>query len=135
VDVGSVVSKSSPPGNVHAAVNRRPVSTSAWLGLTQPSQCGLGPERRAIGFMGSRGADAERTKPDRAHPEAHISSLSLSVAVSRSLSLTIYGVWRYLQAVQSGRWERPPDALPDASSWPTWGALRERILTSCKQVR
>jgi hypothetical protein len=42
-------------------------------------------------------------------------------------------VWR--QAVQCGRWERAPDALPDASSWPTWGALRERILTSCKQVR
>ena len=41
----------------------------------------------------------------------------------------------YTQAVQGGKWERPPDALPDASSWPTWGALRERILTSCKEVR
>mmetsp|Transcript_17803 Transcript_17803/g.34028 ORF Transcript_17803/g.34028 Transcript_17803/m.34028 type:complete len:263 (-) Transcript_17803:359-1147(-) len=39
------------------------------------------------------------------------------------------------RSVQSGRWERPPDALPDASSWPTWGALRERILTSCKEIK
>jgi len=38
------------------------------------------------------------------------------------------------RAVASGRWDRPPDALPDASQWPTWGALRERILTSCKEI-
>lgn len=38
------------------------------------------------------------------------------------------------QAVDSGIWERTPDALPDANTWPTWGALRERILTSCKKI-
>ena len=38
------------------------------------------------------------------------------------------------RAVESGVWDRPPDALPDASVWPTWGAYRERILTSAKEV-
>lgn len=38
------------------------------------------------------------------------------------------------RAVESGIWERTPDALPDANTWPTWGALRERILTSCKKI-
>mmetsp|Transcript_14006 Transcript_14006/g.35948 ORF Transcript_14006/g.35948 Transcript_14006/m.35948 type:complete len:258 (-) Transcript_14006:10-783(-) len=38
------------------------------------------------------------------------------------------------RSVESGNWERPPDALPDANTWPTWGALRERILTSCKKI-
>ena len=38
------------------------------------------------------------------------------------------------RAVESGVWDRPPDALPDASLWPTWGAYRERILTSAKEV-
>lgn len=36
-----------------------------------------------------------------------------------------------LQAVESKRWVLPPDSLPDSTQWPTWGALRERILTSC----
>ena len=27
-------------------------------------------------------------------------------------------------AVQARRWDRPPDALPDAALWPTWGAIR-----------
>ena len=39
------------------------------------------------------------------------------------------------RAVESGVWDRPPDALPDAALWPTWGAYRERILTSVKEVR
>ena len=39
------------------------------------------------------------------------------------------------RAVESGVWSRPPDALPDAALWPTWGAYRERILTSVKEVR
>ena len=39
-----------------------------------------------------------------------------------------------LQAVESGVWERPPTALPDANTWPTWGALRERVLTSTTEI-
>ncbi len=39
-----------------------------------------------------------------------------------------------MQAVQSGLWELPPTSLPDANTWPTWGALRERILTATKQI-
>ncbi|KAK9820519.1 hypothetical protein WJX72_011209 [[Myrmecia] bisecta] len=39
------------------------------------------------------------------------------------------------RAVDSGIWDRPPPALPDANTWPTWGALRERILTACKEIR
>ncbi len=39
-----------------------------------------------------------------------------------------------MQAVQSGLWELPPTSLPDANTWPTWGALRERILTAAKQI-
>lgn len=38
------------------------------------------------------------------------------------------------QAVQSGLWELPPTSLPDAHTWPTWGALRERVLTATKQI-
>ena len=26
------------------------------------------------------------------------------------------------------------DALPDVSVWPTWGALRERLLCNCKEI-
>jgi len=39
------------------------------------------------------------------------------------------------RAVESGKWDRPPEALPDANLWPTWGALRERVITSCKEVK
>jgi hypothetical protein len=38
------------------------------------------------------------------------------------------------RAVADGRWDRPVEALPDASQWPTWGALRERILSSAVKV-
>ena len=38
------------------------------------------------------------------------------------------------QAVKDKRWNRPVEALPDASKWPTWGALRERILTNAEEV-
>ncbi|CAG9462648.1 unnamed protein product [Pedinophyceae sp. YPF-701] len=38
------------------------------------------------------------------------------------------------KAVEGGLWTRPPSALPDAYQWPTWGALRERILTSCSRI-
>eukprot|EP00884_Botryococcus_braunii_P002748 jgi/Botrbrau1/12474/Bobra.0169s0021.1 len=37
-------------------------------------------------------------------------------------------------AFQSGVWERPPDALPDVTIWPSWGVLRERILLACRQI-
>lgn len=39
------------------------------------------------------------------------------------------------QAVESGVWEKPVTDLPDANTWPTWGALRERVLTACREVR
>lgn len=35
------------------------------------------------------------------------------------------------QAVDNEKWLLPPDELPNSMEWPTWGALRERILTSC----
>jgi len=38
------------------------------------------------------------------------------------------------RSVESGRWDRPAEALPDASQWPTWGALRERILTNAQEI-
>jgi hypothetical protein len=41
----------------------------------------------------------------------------------------------WLQAVESGLWEKPVTDLPDANTWPTWGALRERVLTACREVR
>lgn len=50
-----------------------------------------------------------------------------------ALSSTEYSPFQ--QAVADGRWDRPVEALPDASQWPTWGALRERILSSAVQVR
>ena len=40
-----------------------------------------------------------------------------------------------LQAVEQGRWDRPIDALPDPNAWPTWGALRERIILSCMTIQ
>ena len=39
-----------------------------------------------------------------------------------------------LQAVESGIWDRPPTTLPDANTWPTWGALRERVLTATTEI-
>ncbi|KAI8474942.1 MAG: hypothetical protein J3K34DRAFT_489365 [Monoraphidium minutum] len=39
------------------------------------------------------------------------------------------------RSVQSGLWERAVTALPDANTWPTWGALRERVLASCREIR
>lgn len=39
------------------------------------------------------------------------------------------------RAVEQGRWDRPIDALPDPNAWPTWGALRERIILSCMTIR
>lgn len=39
------------------------------------------------------------------------------------------------QAVESGLWEKAVTDLPDANTWPTWGALRERVLTACTVVR
>ena len=40
----------------------------------------------------------------------------------------------WLQAVDSGAWDKPVTDLPDANTWPTWGALRERVLTACREV-
>lgn len=39
-----------------------------------------------------------------------------------------------LQAVEATVWQKPPSELPDAHIWPTWGALRERVLSCCKQI-
>ena len=36
--------------------------------------------------------------------------------------------------MESGIWDRPPTALPDANTWPTWGALRERVLTATTEI-
>ena len=33
------------------------------------------------------------------------------------------------------QWLEEPTALPDAYTWPTWGALRERLLQSCKLIK
>jgi len=38
------------------------------------------------------------------------------------------------QAVDNEKWLLPPDELPNSMEWPTWGALRERILTSCTEI-
>mmetsp|Transcript_21570 Transcript_21570/g.54906 ORF Transcript_21570/g.54906 Transcript_21570/m.54906 type:complete len:261 (-) Transcript_21570:661-1443(-) len=39
------------------------------------------------------------------------------------------------RAVETGVWDRSAIDLPDANTWPTWGALRERVLTACKEIR
>ena len=39
------------------------------------------------------------------------------------------------RCLKQGIWERPIEALPSASAWPTWGALRERILLGCTEIR
>jgi hypothetical protein len=39
------------------------------------------------------------------------------------------------RAVDTGVWERSAIDLPDANTWPTWGALRERVLTACKEIK
>lgn len=41
---------------------------------------------------------------------------------------------QHIQAVETGSWELPPTSLPDANTWPTWSALRERILMATKQI-
>jgi len=41
-------------------------------------------------------------------------------------------VWEL--AVSGKSWEYPPDELPNALAWPTWGALRERVLTSVETL-
>lgn len=40
-----------------------------------------------------------------------------------------------LQAVSGQQWTLDPCRLPDAYSWPTWGALRERVLQACKLIK
>ncbi|WIA09607.1 hypothetical protein OEZ85_008999 [Tetradesmus obliquus] len=39
------------------------------------------------------------------------------------------------RVVISGLWDRPITALPDANTWPSWGALRERVLSACREIR
>lgn len=39
------------------------------------------------------------------------------------------------RTVDNGLWERPVTDLPDANTWPTWGALRERVLTACREIK
>lgn len=36
------------------------------------------------------------------------------------------------QAVETGTWSAPVEELPDPGLWPTWGALRERVLGATK---
>jgi len=38
------------------------------------------------------------------------------------------------RSVENRKWDRPAEALPDASQWPTWGAMRERILTNSVEI-
>ena len=56
-------------------------------------------------------------------------------SLPREPSSNVVLLFSSTQAVESGVWDRPADALPDASDWPTWGALRERILMNAKEVR
>lgn len=35
-------------------------------------------------------------------------------------------------AVETGVWSAPVEDLPDPALWPTWGALRERVLGAMK---
>eukprot|EP00982_Pelagococcus_subviridis_P016321 31471-Pelagococcus_subviridis.AAC.23 len=37
-------------------------------------------------------------------------------------------------SIECGIWDRPVDALPDISNWPTWGTLREQILMRAAHV-
>ncbi|GAX74667.1 hypothetical protein CEUSTIGMA_g2115.t1 [Chlamydomonas eustigma] len=43
------------------------------------------------------------------------------------------GSWE--RTVENGTWEKPATDLPDANVWPTWGALRERVLMACKEIK
>ncbi|KAG2445624.1 hypothetical protein HXX76_000234 [Chlamydomonas incerta] len=43
------------------------------------------------------------------------------------------GSWE--RAVESGTWDKAVTDLPDANTWPTWGALRERVLTACREIK
>lgn len=36
--------------------------------------------------------------------------------------------------MEAKKWVFPPEELPDSMTWPTWGALRERILTACTEI-
>jgi hypothetical protein len=38
------------------------------------------------------------------------------------------------QATASGVWDRPPEELPNAAAFPSWGALRECIVAACHSV-
>ncbi|KAK9834653.1 hypothetical protein WJX74_006716 [Apatococcus lobatus] len=38
------------------------------------------------------------------------------------------------RARDSGTWSKSPDVLPDANIWPPWGALREQIITGCREI-
>ena len=37
-------------------------------------------------------------------------------------------------AIESGIWNAPVEELPDPNAWPTWGALRERVLGATRCV-
>lgn len=53
------------------------------------------------------------------------------------LGHTAYGIdadRRCVQAISNKKWDKSPDLLPDSSRWPTWGALRERILATCQEI-
>eukprot|EP00775_Hariotina_reticulata_P011065 gene11065-11221_t len=39
------------------------------------------------------------------------------------------------RAIISGVWDRPVSALPDANTWPSWGALREQVLAATREIR
>ncbi len=40
----------------------------------------------------------------------------------------------WARALREGVWDASPAELPDAAAWPTWGALRELILSRCRSV-
>ena len=46
----------------------------------------------------------------------------------------ILNYYRVSQCLENGKWDRPINALPNESLWPTWRTLRDRILISFAEV-
>jgi hypothetical protein len=63
--------------------------------------------------------------------EAARCTLRAVPACERALWTTYWS----LQAIEAQQWTEEPTVLPDAYTWPTWGALRERVLQACKTIR
>ena len=86
-----------------------------------PSAEGVGVGPWAVGRGGRGGRGGAMGKKGKAKKEAEPSEPPHDPGWER--------------AVEARRWDRPLDALPDPAVWPTWGALRERILSSCNEIR